>query len=218
MTIPARASSSCVTGLAGPARSAIHGALAWQPALDVDCGIGIGVRPRRVVDAERGSPLGRARSRGTARADPRMAFAARNRSCGSRQAAPSSPWARHVFGLKRLVHRHAPLARGRCRRNGDGKFPSLRRHDPDQVRRVSAGPQARQRTLSPFPGAPLGTGQCRPRAACQIESRRLAALRRGRLVGDGRVRSPPGLRLAPQILVAHDAEDRAETKVMAAPE
>ena len=38
----------------------------------------------------------------------------------------------------------------------EGEFPSLRRHDPDQVRRVSARAlaNARQRTLSPFPGLP----------------------------------------------------------------
>ena len=112
-----------------------------------------------------------------------------------------------------------PLGRAKGQKRGSGyeQVPSLRRHDPDQVRRVSARASTRQRTLSPSLGLPSEQSQSRPRAA-HVKPRAgrrtpsCAAAGGAALGGGGGGRSGRCVawRGVPQMLIAHDREDGAE--------
>ena len=139
-----------------------------QAALDIDCGIGVGVGTRAVVDAERRlSASLREHDLAEGHAHPVVALRRRIDLPASRQGAGRHLGRNHVFRGNGLVHRHAPLAK----REGDAgetemkKVPSLRRHDPDQVRRVSAGPRLEAADSQPLSwGSPRNAGESRPLA------------------------------------------------------
>ena len=178
---------------------------AASPRSHVDGGVSIGVGARRVVDPERGS-VRRARSRGTAPRH-RHGLAARNRPCGFPQAARCVTFG----GATSLAEIGLFIVRLPCGAGalalGQKPSLSLRRHDPDQVQRVSARASRRgRRTLSPFPGAPLGLIECRPTLSIALP--RFALLERGRERSMRRARLAS---LAPGALAAARRRARASS-------
>jgi hypothetical protein len=121
-----------------------------EALFDIDRRVGIGIDTGRIIDPHRF--LARAfRERNFAQRHAQVGRRFRHRinfpRTGNRTGRDLR---RSEFGFgERLVHRTVPFGRSGLRRGFGAafafKFPSLRRHDPDQVQRVF---------LSPVPGHP----------------------------------------------------------------
>ena len=129
-----------------------------QPALHVDRGVGVGVRPRRVIDPERLLPA--QRDLAQRHAQIRMAVGRRIDFAAAGERPRRHLGLGHVFRAERLVHGDELLC---ARAKGDtGEADTSKSRPFAGMTRIRfegspRAPRARQRTLSPYPGAPLGT-------------------------------------------------------------